>query len=110
MKYAFIALSVVAISGPASAANRASDVDYMRANRCKGLAAGLPGVVDSQALDAFIKAERGARVPYVLDRGAEEQARAKKEARSEDRRERLTAELAGACQAFVGPASSVARQ
>lgn len=110
MKYAFLTLSIVFIAGSASAADKASDVDYLRANRCKGLAAGLPGVVDSQALDAFIKAERGARVPYVLERGAEEQARAKKEARSEDRRERLTAELAGACQAYVGPASSIARQ
>lgn len=110
MKHVVFALLVASFAGSASATEKVSDVDYMRAARCRGLAAGLPGVVDAQALDAFMKAERRARAPYVLDRATQEQDRARREARSEDRKERLTAELTGACQAYLGPAAGVARQ
>ena len=110
MKYAILALTAVLVAGPAAAAQKVTDVDFLRANRCKGLAATLTGVVDTGSLDSFIKAERGARAQYVMDRADEEFARAKKEARSEDRKPRLTAELTTACQAYIGPASSVAKQ
>ena len=110
MKFAIIAIATVFAAGSAMAAEKVTDVDFLKANRCKGLATTLTGVVDTSSLDSFIKAERGARAQYVLDRGAEEFAKAKKEARSDDRKERLTSELTGACQAYVGPASSVAKQ
>jgi hypothetical protein len=110
MKYALLALVVTAVAAPAFAAEKITDVDYMKANRCKGLATSIEGVVDPAALNSFIKAERGARATYVVDRGEEEFKRAKKEGKSADRKERLTAELTGPCQAFLGGATSVAKQ
>ena len=47
---------------------------------------------------------------YIVDRGEEEFQRARKEGKSADRKERLTAELTGACQAYLGEATSVAKQ
>jgi hypothetical protein len=111
MKISIIALAVVLTAGSAaSAAEKVTDVDFLRANRCKGLATTLTGVVDPASLNAFIKAESGARAPYVLERASEEFTRAKREARGEDRKDRLTAELTGPCQAYFGPASNVAKQ
>jgi hypothetical protein len=110
MKYAIIALATVFAAGSAMASDKVTDVEFLKANRCKGLATTLTGVVDTQSLDSFIKAERGARAPYVMERAAEEFARAKREAKGQDRKERLTGELTGACQAYLGPASSVAKQ
>ena len=111
MKYAIIAIAAVFVAGSAAAATeKVTDVDFLKANRCKGLATTLTGVVDTSSLDSFIKAERGARAQYVIDRAGEEFAKAKKEARSDDRKERLTSELTGACQAYIGPSSSVAKQ
>ena len=110
MKYDIIAMAAVFAAGSAAASDKVTDVDFLKANRCKGLAATLTGVVDTTQLDSFIKSERGARAPYVMERADEEFAKAKKEARGDDRKERLTAELTGACQAYIGPASNVAKQ
>jgi hypothetical protein len=109
MKYAVIALAIATFAGSASAAERVSDVDYLRANRCKGLATSIQGVVDPAALTSFIKAERGARATYIVDRGEEEFQRARKEGKSQDRKERLTAELTSSCQAYLGSSTSVAK-
>ena len=110
MKYVAIALVATAFAGSAYASEKVTDVDYLRASRCAGLATSIEGVVDPAALTSFIKAERGARATYVIDRGQEEFQRAKKEGKSEDRKTRLTAELTGACQAYLGGATSVAKQ
>lgn len=110
MKYAIIALAITAFAAPAVAAGKMTDVDYLRANRCKGLATSIEGVVDPAALTSVIKAERGARATYVVDRGEEEFNKARKEAKSQDRKARLTAELTGACQAYLGGATSIAKQ
>jgi len=111
MKFAIFALATAVLAaGAASASDKVTDVEFLKANRCKGLATTLTGVVDTNSLDSFIKAERGSRAPYVMERAAEEFAKAKKEAKGEDRKERLTAELTGGCQAYLGGASSVAKQ
>lgn len=110
MKYAVIALAIASVAAPAFAASKMTDVDYLRASRCKGLATSIEGVVDPAALTSLLKAERGARATYVVDRGEEEFNKARKEGKSADRRERLTAELTGACQAYLGGATSVAKQ
>ena len=52
MKYAVIALAAVALAGSASAAEKVTDVDYLKANRCKGLATSIHGaaaICDSPA-------------------------------------------------------------
>ena len=110
MKYAIIAMAAVFAAGSAAASDKVTDVDFLKANRCKGLATSLTGVVDTSSLDSFIKAERGARAPYVMERADEEFAKAKKEAKGADRKDRLTAELTGSCQAYFGPASNMAKQ
>jgi hypothetical protein len=111
MKFAVIALVAATFAaGAASAGEKVSDVDYLKANRCKGLATSIDGVVDPAALNSFIKAERGARASYIVNRGDEEFQRARKEAKSADRKDRLTAELTGACQVYVGGGASLAKQ
>lgn len=111
MKFAVIALVAATFAaGAASASDKVSDVDYLKANRCKGLATSIDGVVDAAALNSFIKAERGARASYIVNRGDEEFQRARREARSADRKERLTTELTTACQAYLGAPTSVAKQ
>jgi hypothetical protein len=111
MKFA-IALSAAAmlVAGAAQASDKVTDVEYLKANRCKGLATTLTGVVDGDALNAFVKAEAGARAPYIIERAQAEFTKARREAKDEARRERLTAELSGPCTVFVSAPSSVAKQ
>jgi len=111
MKIAAAATVVVAaLTAGSAVAAEITDVEFLRANRCKGLATSIEGVVDVAALNSFIKAERGARATYILDRGEEEFRRARKEARSQDRRDRLTEELKGPCTAYLSGATDVAKQ
>ena len=110
MKFAIIALATVFAAGSAMASDKVTDVDFLKANRCKGLATTLTGVVDTQSLDSFIKAERGARAPYIMERASAEFDRARREAKGAERRDRLTSELNGVCQAYIAPASNVTKQ
>ncbi|MDB5418926.1 MAG: hypothetical protein JWP50_2345, partial [Phenylobacterium sp.] len=61
MKVAAIALVALglAVAGSAAASSRVTDVDYLKANRCKGLASGMGA--DTAGLDAFIKTEGRSR-------------------------------------------------
>lgn len=118
MKSAAFAIAAITVSvaafgaGAASAAatDRATDVDFLRANRCKGLATAIGGVVDPASLDGYIKAERTVRAPYIMERAAQEFDKARREGRSADRRERLTAELNGPCQAYLPGQSATTKQ
>jgi hypothetical protein len=109
MKVAAIALATIslAVAGSAAAASRATDVDYLRANRCKGLAAGL-GSTDVSGIDAFLKVEGRSRAAYIEQRGEEEMKRAKRETSDANRKDRLVAELNGPCMAYVGPSKGIA--
>lgn len=89
-----------AVAGAASAGSHITDVDYLKANRCRGLAAGL-GVGDTASLDALIKTEGQSRAAYIYDKGQQEKVRGERDAHSADAKERLTAELNGACMALV---------
>ena len=101
MKFAAIALAAVglAVAGSAAAA-RFTDVDYLRASRCKGIATGLGA--DTTSLDALLKAERGSRIDTILRHGEEEADRAKRQAADANMKERLSAELASGCAAYTG--------
>jgi hypothetical protein len=98
---------VLGVAGTASATGRLTDVDYLRANRCRGLAEGL-GVGDTTALDALIKSEGRSRVEIIYTRGQEEMARGKREASKSDLKERLSAEYNGPCMAYLGGAGAAA--
>jgi len=103
MKTAAILLATLSLAaaGVAAASEKFSDVDYLKANRCRGIAEGL-GAGDTASLDSLIKAEGRSRVETVYTKGQEEKARGKKEASGSDAKERLTAELNGPCMAYVG--------
>jgi hypothetical protein len=111
MKTAAILLATLSLgisaAGAAAAADHLSDVDYLRANRCRGLAEGL-GSGDTAGLDGLIKTEGRSRLEQVYVRGQEELARGKRDAGSRDARDRLSAELNGPCTAYLGSAHDAA--
>ena len=108
MKTAAIALAAVGLlaAGAAQASDRVSDLDYMKASRCKGLATGLGA--DSTSLDAFLKAQSRSRSMIVVERGENEMTRGKREASKADLKDRLSAELSGPCLAYSGPGKDLA--
>jgi hypothetical protein len=97
-----VAAGFAAAAGSASAA--ASDVEFLKANRCRGLAAGSLGEIDTAALDAYLKSEQRYRTTTVIDKAKAEMDKAKREAKTtnEERKTRLTAELNGPCQVYKG--------
>jgi len=99
---ALAALCVLSAAGSARAA--VSDVEYLRANRCRGLASGELAAVDTAAMDAFLKAAKRSRASHMVERGRAEMEKAKSQAKTqnEERRARLTAELTGPCQVYKG--------
>jgi hypothetical protein len=109
MKTAAIVLAALglAVAGAAVASDHLTDVDYLKANRCRGLAEGL-GVGDTATLDSVIKTEGRSRVETIYTRGQEELARGKRDASKTDLKERLSAELNGPCMAFLGGAKATA--
>ncbi len=111
MKFAILALAAVTLAaGSAAATESMTDLQYLKANRCKGLATTLNTVADPAAIEAFIKADRGARMPFIQERATNEFQRARREAKGEDRKDRLTAELTGACQAFMATGAATSKQ
>jgi hypothetical protein len=112
MKLLAIALTAAAFltAGAAAASDRVTDVDYLRASRCKGLATSLPGVVDGKAIDSYLKSASSARAAYILNRADREYQRGKRDGKSPDRRERMTAELTGTCSAYLGAPGNVVKQ
>ena len=95
-----IAAAAALTAGSAIAADRATDLDYLKASRCRGLAAGL--AADTSALDAYLKTEARSRDLFVVQRGSEEEARGKKEAKRAERAGKSSEELNGPCQAYKG--------
>jgi hypothetical protein len=108
MKTAAIALAAVGLlaAGAASAADRVSDLDYMKASRCKGLATSLGA--DTTSLDAFLKVQARSRLSYVIERGDAEMTRGKREAAKADLKDRTSAELSGPCMAYAGEGKDMA--
>jgi len=111
MKTAAVLLATLSLglsaAGVAAAADHLSDMDYLRANRCRGLAEGL-GAGDTAGLDSLIKTEGRSRLEPIYVRGQQELARGKRDATSQDARERLSAELNGPCMAYLGAAHDAA--
>ena len=103
---AIAALGVSAISGAAVAqpGGHLSDVAYLEAARCAGLASSKKLGGDGAALQALLKTESNGRLAAVMEQADEAQARARHEAdRADDySKGRLQAELTGACAALKG--------
>lgn len=107
MNVAAVTLASLSLASMASLAVAApvTDVDYLKASRCRGIAVGLGA--DPSAVTAFLKASAGGRSPAILDRADEEFTRARREARG-DGKDRLQAELSGPCTAYVAPTKAAA--
>ena len=93
-------------AGAAAAAEQITDLDYLRASRCKGIAQAV-GQTDTAGLDAYLKAASRSRATYITERSENEIARGKREARG-DRKARVEAELSGPCAAYMGGPKDVA--
>lgn len=102
MRLTPLMLAAVALltAGSAAAASRATDVDYLKASRCRGIASGL--AADTTSFDAYLKTEGRSRDLFMVQRGVEEQARGKKDARRTERAAKVTSELNGPCQVYKG--------
>ncbi len=109
MKAAAIVFATLglAMASTAVASERFTDLDYLKANRCKGLAASL-GTGDTAALDATIKAEGRSRADAILQRAQDELSRGKKDGAKTDLKGRVTAELNGPCLAYMGGSKDTA--
>jgi len=107
MKFAAIVLvaASMASAGAASAATSSikTDVDYLRASRCRGLAAGVGA--DTAGIDAALKAESRNRPAVIQSRGEDEMDRGKRDARKANK-DNVTAELNGPCAAYMGSANA----
>lgn len=103
---AAVMLGAAATASAASAQpGQASDVDYLQASRCAGLAAsGKVGTADPGALNAWIRGHAQGRSGYILERGDEMKTDAKRQAnRAGDyERTKLSEELGGVCANFKG--------
>lgn len=93
------AMAAVLVAGSATAADRGTDLDYIRASRCMGIATGVGA--DTSDLAAYLKFAGANRTPPAVARGDAEFERARRQARYSDVRPRLTAELNTACSGYV---------
>ena len=110
MKAAAVLLTTFGLAcaaGAAAAADHISDLDFLKAERCKALAVGLHAG-DTSNLDLLIKAESRSRSDAVMQRADAEMSRAKHEAANTDLKERLSAELSGPCTAYMSGGKEMA--
>jgi hypothetical protein len=101
MKAAAILIAGVSLiaAGTAAASPRMSDLDYLRASRCKGIAEAAG--VDTAGVDALLKGAKMSRQPVINERAAAEMARAKRDLRGAQK-DKVSAELSGGCAPYMG--------
>ena len=93
-----LGLTFVLAGSAAAASEKVTDSDFLKANRCRGLAAGIAS--DTSGFDAFIKSQDRGRDPAVDQMANQEQDRALRQARNPERASKVQAELADLCQTF----------
>lgn len=99
MKVTAVALASLSLASAGAAyAAPISDMDYLKASRCRGIAKGLGA--DTAAIDAYLKRAGGGRSALVVSRADEEFAKGKRQSRGEDGKTRMQAELSGPCAAY----------
>lgn len=102
---AALVLSAAFASSASAQSDRLSDVDYLQAARCRGLAASEAlGAMDTASIDAMLKAQGRIRSGYIVDRAQAEAEKAERMAdhANTERKSGLLAERAGTCQRFLG--------
>jgi hypothetical protein len=82
---------------------RLSDVEYMQASRCAGIASADPSI-DTSSINALLKTEGRARVAYISDKADDMRSDAARSAKHANgyAKEKLNAELGGVCKRFLG--------
>ena len=98
-----VGMGAFAATAAAAQPGHLSDVAYMQAARCAGLASSSKlGSADAAALASLVRSQAWGRDPYVLDKADDMQSQAKREADRADEysKARLSAELNGACAAL----------
>lgn len=93
---------------PVRAATPLTDVAYMQAARCAGLAEGSG--LDVSQVNALLQKQDTGRMSFVYDKADELRSDARREARRADGYEktRIASELSGACRAYLGGAQQSA--
>jgi hypothetical protein len=97
--------AAVATTATAQPGSRLSDVDYMQAARCRGLAGSEAlGAMDTQAIDAMLKEQSHGRAAFIADKAGELRDNAVRSAKRADgsTKEKLIAERDGVCKRFLG--------
>ena len=97
--------AAAATTATAQPGDRLSDVDYMQAARCRGLAASEAlGAVDTKAIDAMLKQQGNGRAAFIADKADELRNNAARSAKRADgyTKEKLVAERDGVCKRFLG--------
>lgn len=102
-----LAAGIAAAVTPVHAETMLSDVAYMQAARCAGLAEGSG--IDAHRLVQTLDRQDG-RMSYVVDKADELRSDAKREARraSGYDKQQVQAELSGVCRSYLGADLAVA--
>lgn len=87
----------------AQPSDRLTDVDYMQAARCAGIAS-VDSSVDTASVNALLKTQGRGRASYIADKADEMRSDAARSAKRANgyAKEKLNAELTGACKRFLG--------
>ena len=103
-----IAAGVAAVTPAGAATPRLSDVAYMNAARCQGLAEGMGR--DATAIKQVVANASAQREGFVFDQADAARVNAKREARraDADTRRHLIAESDGACARYTASTSAIA--
>ncbi|MCC7265857.1 MAG: hypothetical protein IT546_00805 [Caulobacteraceae bacterium] len=104
LKIITLTLAAASLAGAATAADRVTDVEYLKAARCAGLMKSAHlGEPDGAAVEAFLKAQRRGRAPAVLDMAdkRKQDARAEAARAGGDKKAHLQAEREGACRNYA---------
>jgi hypothetical protein len=97
----FVAASALAGAAAAQNPGDLSDVAFIAASRCEGLAQGAK--LDTAAIKKMLVNQEGARSQYILEKADEARSDAKRQASHAQgyTLESVNAELGGACQAYL---------
>ena len=100
-----IALTCAVATTASARANHLTDVEYLQAARCSGLAASEAlGAMDTSSIDALLKAESRGRVGFIVDKAEQAKADAKRVANraKAERKAGLLAERTNTCARYFG--------
>ena len=95
-------------AGQVSAAERMSDVAFLTAMRCQGLAEGRQ--MNAASLEASMKTQKRGRELYISDRAKRARQDGARDGGSASvgRKAQVDAELNGVCQAYLGGGAALA--